>query len=135
MQELFIALAHRPQGVATTDPEFDGFDPSQFGNITTRLRERGVLFRAKLSHRVVRWFDTEAKANEALQRASLRQSIYIKGNGGTKAHTTFAPSAVVTYPMNEDGTPAYKITRAVTPERSFRTGWGASQSQRSYAHL
>jgi hypothetical protein len=74
---LLRELCKRPQGVTTDDPAFGGVAFETIGNAITKLVRRGEIFRAKVSHKNVRYFNTADRAKAFLERASAAKQIII----------------------------------------------------------
>lgn len=81
---LLMKLAHRECGVASDDPALIAFSTAQVGQRANRLVADGHLFKAKFSHRSVRWFGSLTRAaqaernNEVTKKAGLFGKPFIE---------------------------------------------------------
>ncbi len=119
-----IALASRPGGMTTS--EMTDWPANRVSTCAAKLVADGVLFRGKLSKKVVRYFGNKAEADEwQANSAAMPQhpprSVTIRKAATSRKSVMLSPLAVVVYPMNEDGTPAYKHTIAPTAPQALRT--------------
>lgn len=121
LTSIIMHLASRPQGVTSTDQAFSGFKSQTVYNHMYELRKHGKLWSVRVSHKVVAWFDNPDRATgyQAVKREVPHKVIQ-----GTR----FQSSATVTYPMNEDGTPAYKVTIAPPLPNPTRINWSIGKS-------
>lgn len=130
----FVELAKRPNGVTTSDPEFHGVDPRNLGHMVIKLVQHGLIFKAKLSHRTVIYFGTQAAADAALQRKKvtvLREKIAAVTKTAGLSPVKFTDECTVTFPTNPDGSPAYKLTVAPPIPYVYRSGWGVAHASHS----
>jgi hypothetical protein len=117
-------MARRPAGFASSEI-VHGFTKDQVQQTASRMADAGVLHRAKLSYRSVRYFDTAERAKDCEERASR----YADAKAAPAVTVHRAPGrapwdqdAPIHFPTNADGSPAYRITRGPSPpERVFRT--------------
>lgn len=86
-----------------------------------RMGKAGELFRVRVSHKAVVWFERKDWA-DAFER---RQTLIRKPNAPPQTHTrTRAPwpaDAQPYYPCKADGSPAYRITVAPPTRDPMRT--------------
>jgi hypothetical protein len=67
LTKLLVALAKRECGVASGDPALEGYTTAQIGQRGNQLVADGLLFRAKFSHRCVRFYTDMARAQKAVE--------------------------------------------------------------------
>lgn len=113
---LLLEMAQRPGGFGTA--ELTEFDATRVGAVASAMVVKGLLYRAKMGHKSVRFFSTMEAAVE-WEKGHMRRSKHTLAHRPTKA--PWPKDAPATYPTNPDGSPAYKVTTAPPPVRSLRT--------------
>jgi len=72
LKALILEAAKRPRGFDTAT--FTGYSVAEVSRQACQLQKKGLLFVAKLSHRSVRYFDSQEMAN-ACQSAEARKPL------------------------------------------------------------
>lgn len=114
-----MKLLDDPRGFRTDGIE--GFNLRETQGPIWWMGKEGVVFKARISHRNVRYFGKQEWADAFL--AGLR--IQGSSNLVIRKATTRAPWAADTpahFPVDEAGRPAYKLTIAPPPPQPTRTG-------------
>lgn len=110
LQDALLGLAARSVGFSTS--EVSGFTPKQIGPAAESLVKAGRLFRAKLSHKVVRYFSTETMASAYLS-GHLRPPVALSVTLPRKSKAPWPKDA----PMHI--TPETKFTIAPPPPSGY----------------
>jgi hypothetical protein len=119
-----VALAREAgeRGIGTEDIE--GVTIAQAWDVVSPLVDSGRLFRGKVGHRTVRFFATPEWA-ERYSR-NLRRARPTPATSA--ARQRWSPDAPPHYPVNADGSPAYKVTVCppcrIGQGRLVRSGFG-----------
>ena len=118
-REQIIALASRPDGLRVADLEGDTESVHSAGNKVARMIMAGLLFKATLSYRNVRYFSTP-EAAMACERANPQAfSLVIH----PKSKKAWAADAPMHFPRDAKGKPLWKYTVAPKPpETLYCTG-------------
>lgn len=79
LTQILLKLAARECGVATSDLELKGYTTTQVGQQANRMVEAGRLFKAKFTHRSVRWYTDAGRAEHAVAN-HVKSSRQVGGN-------------------------------------------------------
>jgi len=117
-REQILALASRPDGLRSSELTDGTGGTHAAANKVARLYAAGVLFKATMSHRNVRYFSTP-EAAMACERANPQAFSFVNR---TKSKA-WAADAPMHFPRDAKGKPLWKYTVAPKPpETLYRTG-------------
>lgn len=117
-REQIISLASSPNGLRVADLEDGTESVHTAGNKVARLIAGGLLFKATLSYRNVRYFSTP-EAAMACERANPQAFSFVNR---TKSKA-WAADAPMHFPRDAKGRPLWKYTvDPKPPETLYRTG-------------
>ena len=117
-REQILALASSPNGLRVADLEDGTESVYTAGSKVSRMIAGGLLFKATLSYRNVRYFSTP-EAAMACERANPQAFSFVNR---TKSKS-WAADAPMHFPRDAKGKPLWKYTVAPKPpERLYRTG-------------
>ena len=117
-REQILSLASSPNGLRVADLEDGTESVHTAGTKVARLIAGGLLFKATLSYRNVRYFSTP-EAAMACERANPQAFSFVNR---TKSKA-WAADAPMHFPRDAKGKPLWKYTVAVKPpETLYRTG-------------
>ena len=117
-REQILSLASSPNGLRVADLEDGTESVHTAGNKVARLIAGGLLFKATLSYRNVRYFSTP-EAAMACERANPQAFSFVNR---TKSKA-WAADAPMHFPRDAKGKPLWKYTVAPKPpETLYRTG-------------
>lgn len=111
-RELVRQMAQRPNGLATS--ELPQFSCSRVGDVAGALVVAGAIYRAKISHKSVRFFGTKAEA-AAWEDRHRRPADRVSAPDGRNKSKAWDKNAPIHYPTHPDGSPAWKFTAAAPP--------------------
>lgn len=99
-----------PSGTSTPEiTSAHGFDDEMVASVAWRAEKKGLVHRAKISHRVVRWFDTAERA-AAYVTSSRRKPVI-----GPRTKAPWGHDAPMVIP------PGVKVQRIPTPPAALWT--------------
>lgn len=110
-QTAVLYLAARPGGVNGAE---SGLNQVRFCVACASLRKRGLLFRAALGAKTVRWFTTQPAADRYLA-ANLAAHQAKQKPKARQARPGWGPNDPIHYPKDERGRPLYLHIKAPPP--------------------
>lgn len=113
LQTLIIKQSKTKRGAVSSDSVFAAYTASQVGNTAGKMVPRGQVFRAKISHKVVIYFDTAKRAREAEAAAALKNAEPAVKIGAAKQTTQAWRDQVAHRP------PGLKVMVIPTPPPRF----------------
>ena len=113
-QSEIIALASRPDGLRAADLADGSGGIHAAGNKVARMHAAGLLFKATLSHRNVRYFSTPTAA-QACERANPQAFSFVNRSKSK----SWAADAPMHFPRDAKGKPLWKYTVAAKPPETL----------------
>lgn len=109
LTDLLKRLAARPEGFDTVDRLLGGYPTDKVGTVANRMVEQGDLFKGKVSHKVIRYFDTQVKAHAYVASKTAPKIVALS------AMKTRAPAEWAGVPGVENAQTIYSYGPAYQP--------------------